>query len=171
MYVNNPQRTFRRRRGRFIVPVHTELYKCNHASQWTYEDKHWLYTVIRTELYKCNHASQWVHVGKCWCTWTIRSVHSVGVGVRFIAPVHTNYVNTTTYHKGYSKIKHWLHINNRSAHSIGVRFIAPVHIELYKCNHASQWVYVGKCWCTWIIRSAHSVGVGADLSCPFTRII
>ena len=43
-----PQRTFRRRRDRFIAPVHIELYKCNHASQWVYVDKHWLYTVIRS---------------------------------------------------------------------------------------------------------------------------
>ena len=30
------QRTFRRRRGRLIAPVHTELYKCNYASQWVH---------------------------------------------------------------------------------------------------------------------------------------
>ena len=29
--VNNPQRTFRRRRVRFIVPVRTELYNCTHV--------------------------------------------------------------------------------------------------------------------------------------------
>ena len=39
LYINNPQRTFRRRRGRFIAPVHTELYKYNHASYWLYVGK------------------------------------------------------------------------------------------------------------------------------------
>mgnify|MGYP001739123258 FL=1 len=50
---------------------------------------------VRTELYKCNHASQLVHVGKRWCTRIIRSVHSVGVGDRFIAPVRKHTLDKT----------------------------------------------------------------------------
>ena len=59
--INNPQRTFRGHRVRFIAPVCTKLYKCNHASQWVYVDKH-------------------------WCTKTIRSVYSVIFGHDKSAP-------------------------------------------------------------------------------------
>ena len=66
------------------------------------------------ELYKYNHASQLVYVDKRWCTWVNitcswnkhwsyinnSSVHSVGVGDRFIAPVHTNCINAITHHSG-----------------------------------------------------------------------
>ena len=97
---------------------------------------------------------------KHWCAWTIRSIHSVGVGADLSRPFSPNCINATTHHSGCtwckrwctwvnitcSWNKHWLYINNSSIHSVGVgdRFIAPVHTELYKCNHASQWVYVGK---------------------------
>ena len=32
---------------------------------------------VHTELCKCNHASQWVYVGKTWVYTVVHTVHSV----------------------------------------------------------------------------------------------
>ena len=139
---------------------------------------HSVYSVI------CGHDKSapysWCTWVKHWCTWTIRSVHSVGVGVDSSRPFTPNCINAITHHSGCtwckrwctwvnitcSWNKHWLRINNSSVHSIGDRFIAPVHTELYKCNHASQWVYVGKTLVYVNNSSVHSVGVGVRFIVP-----
>ena len=80
---------------------------------------HTIYSVI------CGHdksaptvGARGVNVGARWCTWVNitcswnkhwlyinnRSIHSVGVGADSSCPFVTNYVNTTTYHNGYSRI-------------------------------------------------------------------
>ena len=82
---------------------------------------HTVYSVI------CGHDKSAPYSGctwcKRWCTWVNitcswnkhwlyinnSSVHSVGVGDRFIAPVHTNCINAITHHSGRTRINVGVH--------------------------------------------------------------
>ena len=108
---------------------------------------------------------------KHWLRINSRSAHSVGVGVRFIAPVRTNYINTTTHHSGCTWVKHWLYTVIRSVYSVicGHDKSAPT-VDARGVNVSARGVNITCSWCKyWLYinnRSVHSVGVGDRFIAP-----
>ena len=110
---------------------------------------------------------------KHWLYINNSSVHSVGVGDRFIAPVCTKLYKCNHASQWVYVDKHWLYTVIRSVYSVicGHDKSAP-YSGCTWCKRWCTWVNITYSWCKhWLYinnRSVHSVGVGADSSRPFT---